>query len=393
MNTQFEGLLAAAHARDTLSAARILADNGLQVFPCRPTKAPYTPSGFKDASSDPAVIAGWWNQWPNALIGLPTGIVSGLVVVDVDVKNGRNGFRGLVHRELGCTFATETPSGGMHFFYRHPGGVVRNSASKFADGVDVRGDGGYVIFPPSSTVDGCYSLAIPSIICNLPEWVHGTEKEEATSMASILSNISVISDISVVSVLSVPQVLSRTQPMQEGERNRCLLNLARGLKYESGLKNQPLEVLLPIVRQWHELAFPVIGTKSFTDTLSDFRHAWKHARLPLTFDAMQAAVGYANANPVPVPMWVDDDKTRVLFTALLHLADQNGGVFFASCRKLSQLIAMPPITVSRRLRLFEEMGVIETVEKHTEYRATRYRWKWLPTGTHSSVKQIAAVQS
>ena len=69
-----------------IRTALALAAQGLGVFPCwRSSKKPYTTHGFKDASVDPSVIAGWWARWPDALIGVPTGIK--FVVLDADLQH------------------------------------------------------------------------------------------------------------------------------------------------------------------------------------------------------------------------------------------------------------------------------------------------------------------
>src|SRR5690606_29518363 len=95
---------------------------------------------------------------PGANIGVPTGAASGLVVIDIDTKNGTDGFaawcqlmdRLEVHYHR--TFSHTTPTGGFHLFYDHPGTPIANTVG-LVPGVDVRGDGGYVLIPPS-TVDG-----------------------------------------------------------------------------------------------------------------------------------------------------------------------------------------------------------------------------------------------
>src|SRR5262245_2554003 len=70
-----------------LEAALGYAARGLPVFPCkRADKSPLTRHGFNDASTDPEQIREWWTQWPNAMIGMPTGAVSGIDVLDLDVK-------------------------------------------------------------------------------------------------------------------------------------------------------------------------------------------------------------------------------------------------------------------------------------------------------------------
>lgn len=113
-------------ADTAFSAAHSYANRGWHVFPTR-NKKPLTPNGFKDASLDPAVITGWWRQWPDAVPAVATGAISGIVVLDVDIKNGVNGFDTL--DELGIathphTVTAHTESGGVHMVFEHPGHEV-----------------------------------------------------------------------------------------------------------------------------------------------------------------------------------------------------------------------------------------------------------------------------
>jgi hypothetical protein len=136
-------------------AAQRYAVRGWPVFPCCPVgrrrKQPLTSRGFYDASADPDIIAGWWTRWPNALVGLPTGRRSGVAVLDIDVKDPKaNGFDTLEERgllPLPTTPMVHTASGGMHVYFAAGDRELRNSASQIGAGVDVRGEGGYVIVP------------------------------------------------------------------------------------------------------------------------------------------------------------------------------------------------------------------------------------------------------
>lgn len=115
-------------------------------------KHPLTPSGLKDASVDPAALAEWWRQWPAANVGVVTGAVSGIVVIDVDAKGG--GLESLAalcdeNGQLPETVEAVTGGGGRHVIFAHPGETIRNSAGKVGSGIDVRGDGGYIVAAPS----------------------------------------------------------------------------------------------------------------------------------------------------------------------------------------------------------------------------------------------------
>lgn len=111
------------------------------------------PNGFKNATTDEETITRWWQEYPDAGIGMPTGAESGIDVVDVDFKSGKDGTLPLSNllSDLGAlpeTQAALTPSGGKHLYFRHAEGI-RSSTDKLGVGLDVRGDGGYVALPPS----------------------------------------------------------------------------------------------------------------------------------------------------------------------------------------------------------------------------------------------------
>jgi hypothetical protein len=138
-----------------------LAGKGYRVFPLAlNAKTPITSSGFKDASNDRVQVAKWWSDNPNANIGIRTG--SGLVVIDVDrlPKDGRPKaipnpwLEPLAERleSLAADHVVESPTGGFHLYFR-TGGEIRNSAGEIAPGIDVRGDGGYIV-GPGSVIDG-----------------------------------------------------------------------------------------------------------------------------------------------------------------------------------------------------------------------------------------------
>jgi Bifunctional DNA primase/polymerase, N-terminal len=146
-----------------LEAALDYARCGIPVFPCNPLdKRPLTPNGFKDASKDEAQIRAWWGRWPNAMIGVPTGSVSGMWVVDLDVDpakkiDGRATFDQLVAQRGPSppTLVTITPRGGRHLIWAwDPGVDIRNSTGRIGPGIDVRGNGGYVCWPPSRNANG-----------------------------------------------------------------------------------------------------------------------------------------------------------------------------------------------------------------------------------------------
>lgn len=136
---------------------------GWPVFRLRPnSKLPATSNGFHDATTDSATVVEEWTRHPNANVGVATGSVSGLVVIDVDP--GGDATIEALKRTLGPlppTFVALTPKG-AHAYFRHPGIEVRCSAGRLGPGVDVRADGGYVVAPPSRTHEGEYRWRLPA---------------------------------------------------------------------------------------------------------------------------------------------------------------------------------------------------------------------------------------
>jgi P4 family phage/plasmid primase-like protien len=141
---------------DMRVAALAYARFGFAIFPVSVDKTPLTPHGFKDATTDEAQIERWWDEFPDAGIGLPTGAATGVVVLDEDPRHGgRESLEALVsrHGPLPQSPVARTGGGGRHFWFRHPGGAFPSLAG-FRPGLDTRGDGGYVVVPPSPHPSG-----------------------------------------------------------------------------------------------------------------------------------------------------------------------------------------------------------------------------------------------
>jgi len=126
---------------------------GFPVFPCKQNKSPLTPHGFKDATTDLDIIEKHWNRHPNALIGVPTGAVSGLFVIDIDNGNRKTGEE--TFKKLGYTdpetIQTNTQSGGRHLIFKYDSSIPQQSKpNALGQFIDTRGDGGYVIWAGSN---------------------------------------------------------------------------------------------------------------------------------------------------------------------------------------------------------------------------------------------------
>jgi putative DNA primase/helicase len=155
-----------------LDTALSYAARGWYVFPCHtPTaggcscrqncgrigKHPRTRNGLKDATTATAIIQRWWRQWPAANIAIATGAGSGLVVLDEDSYKGGDNSRVDLERSyspLPETVQQLTGGGGVQYLFAHPGPAIKNGVEILGAGLDIRGDGGYVIAPPSLHASG-----------------------------------------------------------------------------------------------------------------------------------------------------------------------------------------------------------------------------------------------
>ena len=155
---------------DMKAAALWYAEHGIPVFPLhcptgsgcscgkpdcdKPGKHPRTAHGFKDATTDPDQVARWWDQWANANIGVPAGTPSGFMVVDIDPRNGGDDSLDkllFAHGAFPNTAEQITGGGGRHVVFRHPGFPLPKA---LATGIDLKGDGGYIVVAPSMHVSG-----------------------------------------------------------------------------------------------------------------------------------------------------------------------------------------------------------------------------------------------
>lgn len=136
-----------------LDAALAAAGRGWSVLPVRPrAKAPLVPwLELQERRADEREIRDWFQRRPDANVGAVTGRISGLVVIDVDPKHGGGESLAALqqrHAALPATVEAITGGGGRHYYFAHPGGVVPNRAG-VEPGIDVRGDGGSIVMPPS----------------------------------------------------------------------------------------------------------------------------------------------------------------------------------------------------------------------------------------------------
>jgi hypothetical protein len=196
-------------------------------------KHPRTAHGFKDATTDEKQIRAWWKKWPKANIGIRTGAESGLVVLDVDPRH--KGFISLQllekeHGGLPACPTVHTGGGGRHKYLSHPDIPIKNKTG-IEPGLDIRGDGGYVVAPPSRHSSGnryewsehahLDQMSIPP----MPQWLRTLVNEPAPKHSKTYGD-----------------------SIQEGDRNVALTSFAGAVRRHGATE----ETILAALRKHNE---------------------------------------------------------------------------------------------------------------------------------------------
>jgi hypothetical protein len=229
-----------------LRAALGYADNGWPVFPCHaidarlrcgcgrsdcssPGKHPTLQHGLFEASTDPLVMATWWKRWPRANVAIRTGAGSGLVVVDVDPPQGLDSLAELerLHTPLSRAAVVRTGRDGVHFYLGHPGSgarVANRASSVLGPGIDVRGDGGYVIAPPSRHASGrVYRWQTDGAPAPAPDWLVELLTAEASRPEPVdIRRVRDDPGVSVWAGTALAGEIDRVQRAPAGQRNQTL---------------------------------------------------------------------------------------------------------------------------------------------------------------------------
>lgn len=151
-------------------------------------KHPRTQHGVKDASTDLEQIRRWWKQWPDANVGIATGVVSGLLVLDIDPSKGGDESYQQLQNELPGAFAApvkvRTGSRGTHLYFECL--KATPSRANIRPGIDVKADDSYVVAPSSRDVNGrhyCFvsnsGLACPPVAAALRDLIFKASSQQS----------------------------------------------------------------------------------------------------------------------------------------------------------------------------------------------------------------------
>jgi hypothetical protein len=303
---------------DLLAAALAYAEAGLPVLPLA-GKVPRTSNGLTGASTDAELVREWWTRWPGANVGIRTGPDSNLLVLDVDMPKGPASLKKLTdeHGALPETPQVVTGTGGRHHWFAYPENGARNSAGKLGDGLDTRGEGGYVVAPPSVHPEtGKPYLWVQARIARAgpPAWLLADVSKRQNGRTPAVGDV-----------------------IPEGRRRDAMLSVAGKLK-RSGLRG---DEILPTLRELNRrcrppleeselesVAFkstiepvaaiktvPVAAPRALDEVVAAFR-TWLHLPDP---GALYVALATVVANRLPGdPVWLllvgasSSGKTEVL---------------------------------------------------------------------------------
>lgn len=164
-------------------------------------------------------------------------------------------------------------------------------------------------------------------------------------------------------------------PTSEGERNRCLFTLAR---YVKGTRpDATRDELREIAREWHRLALPVIATKEFSVTLTDFLRGWASVKHPhgATLNTIIESIDFTAPLPDGIKaLGYGPAANRLVQICAALQAHEGDQPFFISSRQAGELIDLHFTDASKVLAALVADGVLELVKRGTGRMASRYRY-------------------
>ena len=201
------------------------AARGIPVFPLAAgTKVPTKNShGHLDASKNEFVLRVYWEDEPRGNVGMPTGVKSGLIIIDEDPRKGGDASS----LNLPPTLTVSTPQGGRHFYFKHPGAGLKvpcDTTGKLGPGIDVKGEGGYAVLPPSRlSAGGKYAwvnAAVPPADIPPHLWPTLVVKDDPEHHNGVH-----------------PTPAEDAEPIRDGQRNTTLASLAGTMRKRGTLAN------------------------------------------------------------------------------------------------------------------------------------------------------------
>lgn len=315
-------------------------------------KHPLSRGWTTTASANPEVISGWWTAQPQANVGLATGQGSGVVVLDIDPRHGGDdGLRDLelTYSELPQTVEVITGGGGRGLVFRSPQAGARSTAGVIGPGLDVRGDGGLAVMPPSLhasgrryvwSVDG-HPDDVP--VAEMPAWLVALLTQRTAKLQE--------NDY-------------RGEPIEEGRRNERLVSLAGSMR-SLGLGADAIRAAL--VEHNAKMCRPPVEAAEIDRIVRSAAQwpigpPWRRGTVPLLEFAAEAT---------STSTGLDRMRERLVLLVLAAHADDTG-VCWPGYTRIEHLSGVHRRFIRPTLDRLEDQGVIEALRKNTGH-VNRYR--------------------
>lgn len=359
---------------------------GFSIIPTRgkkPTIRKWKP--FAENIANEQTIRKWFTtNNPNGLAVICGKVSGDLVCRDFDEMGSYDKWA-LAYPNLAKTLPTSETTRGKHVFFCN-----KLSCIKVLGDGELRGKG-YCLLPPSKPGTKQYRWINPLPNGPLPfidpfesglaqGVTERTESTEATDEYRETDAISgcCITPFSITNSVSeeIQQAVTSTLPTHKGTRNKQVFEFARALKAIPVLVDANSNDLRDIVRQWHELALPFIGTEPFDATWGEFVYGWPRVKFPKGSEPMVQVLERADAATLPTfAANYDCPKTHKLIKICRELQLTTGdGPFFLSCRTAGELLGIDHNTAWKRLLMLENDGILKATVRGSKKRATRYMY-------------------
>ena len=336
-------------------------------------KHPLTRNGSKDGSKDIATICNWWTKWPKANIGIVTGKSSGLFVIDVDPRHGgdRSWKQWSTDHKIPKTAMVNSGGGGYHLYFKSSSDMeILPNRANILQGVDCRGQGGYIIAPGSLHASG-----IPYL------WSEDTGPDSLTKAPTSILELA-------TKKIKVEKQQGSKATIPGGSRNTTLASLAGSLK-RRGILNDALENALSSINQ--DLCNPPLPQKeivSISRSISSYKDglmAWDKVK---DIPDYQAKTPFMDKSFLPeaISSWISDISDRmqvplefIAIPALVSISSVIGRQIGIYPKKKDDWLVIPNMwgAVVARPGFFKSPAIAEalkpletlTQKAHTKFKA------------------------
>lgn len=394
------------------AAAVDYARRGWSVIPLAGDKRP-TVATWKERQTcavSPEDAAAWFARIKRVEgVGIVLGKVSGgLAVRDFDDAGAYSRWA-KAHNQIASVLPSVKTARGVHVYFRADGVAT----CKYDDG-ELRGEGAYVVAPPSKHPSGAFYewLTLPN--GEVPKvdpgaagldrsWANGagaggfqterterTETPETTERTEDTEDTEETEDPEAIAKgwgadtnARIESAIRRTLPKAFGQRNPAIFRFARALKAIPGvgcLTARTLRALRPVVKAWHERGLANMLTKDFGTTWGDFAHAWGRVRFVEGDDVLGKALERAEA--ADPSAWASDyaPAQRLLASLCRELQRAAGSApFFLGARTAGEAVGVDKDRANRWLWAFVADGALELVTKGSQQSGKASRWRYVAT--------------